>query len=152
MTAENLYHFLLQSYLNPVVLLAYLLGFRGLLAAFNVNAFTSTGVNSERLNPVWYLLLAPLIYLVWIAIDFLFLSSFDEHLTINTILGVDFHWLQYASFLLSALTLMAYSSRSGMEGNIMGFIFAPLLFIGMIIYAFFHFQWVWSVVLKGGAA
>jgi hypothetical protein len=152
MMVKYLYHFLLQSYLNPVLLLVYLLGFRELFNAFRLNAFTNIGINNERLNIAWYLMLAPVIYLCWLVTDFYFLRSFDNYLTIGSILGVDLHWLQYLGVLFTALTLKVYTSKNGMEGNVMGFIFAPMLFVGAVICLFFHFYWVWSVVLKGGMA
>ena len=152
MTIEYLYHFLLQSYLNPVSLLVYLFAFRELFNAFGINAFASSGINNERLNVAWYLVLAPVIYLGWLVVNFYFLRSFDTHLSIDSMLGTDLHWLQYLSFLFTAITLRVYLSSSGMEGNIMGFIFAPLLFVGAAIYGFLYFHWLWSVVLKGGVA
>ncbi len=151
MTIKNFISFLLQSYFNPLLFFVYLFGFREFFGRLRIKAFIGTGTNSERLNVAWYLGLAPVIYLTWFLVKFSFLSSFNGDLSPAVFLSLDFHWLQYLSFLVTGLILTVYTSRKGMEGNIMGFIFAPLLFAGMAIYLFFHFRWIWYVVLGGGA-
>jgi hypothetical protein len=151
MLVEQSIYFLLQSYLNPALFLVYL-SFPSLFKIFGIETFTSSGINNKRLIIGWYLLLIPFTYLTWFIINYFFLRSFNDDLSFNSFVGLDFHWLQYLSFLFTAITLKAYTSKSGVEGNIMGFIFAPMLIIGMVVNGIFYFIWIWEVVLKGGAA
>jgi hypothetical protein len=152
MTIENLIRFLLQSYLNPLLFVVYLFGFRKLFNTFGITISTYVGTNNERLSIAWYLVLMPGIYLIWFSVNFMFLKSFNEHLTIDSFLSLDIHWLQYLGFVFTGLTLKAYSSSSGMEGNIMGFIFFPILLSGIAINGFYYFYWIWSVVLAGAGS
>ena len=147
MTVENLYHFLLQSYLNPVVFLVYLFGADSFLAFFKIHAFTSMGMNSQRLNAAVYLVLAPVMYCSWLVISCCFLSSFDANLSVYAMLSTDLHWFQYFGFLFTAFTLISFHSKDGMEANIMGIVFVPFLIGGAAIHGFFHFYWIWSVIL-----
>lgn len=151
MIIEHSLYFLLQSYLNPALFVVYL-SFQQFFKTFGVATFTHSGINNQRLIIGSYLLLMPLIYLIWFVINFFFLRSFNESLTFNSFVSLDIHWLQYFSFIVTAITLKAYTTKTGVEGNIMGFIFAPMLFIGMLINGIFYFMWIWTVVLKGAAA
>ncbi|MFA7620193.1 MAG: hypothetical protein WC012_14240 [Thiohalomonadaceae bacterium] len=149
MTTEHLFRFLIQSYLSPVLLLFYLFCAQGFLAPFGIRAFASTGTNSERLMGMVYLLVAPVIGFSWLMVSCGFLQSFDAGLSLPAILEGDIHWLQAVGFLVTAFVLRAYLSRNGVEANLMGFIFTPLLLFGAAISASLHFWWIWSVVLGG---
>jgi hypothetical protein len=151
MLAEQSIYILLQSYLNPALFLVYL-SFHPLLKTLGIEVFTSSGINNQRLIIGWYLLLMPVSYLTWFVINFFFLSSFNGDLTFNSFVSLDFHWLQYLSFVFTAIILKAYTSKTGVEGNIMGFIFAPMLITGMLVNGILYFMWIWEVILKGGAA
>jgi hypothetical protein len=151
MLVEQFIYFLLQSFLNPALFLLYL-SFQPFFKTFGIETFTSSGINNQRLVMGWYLVLMPVTYLTWFIINFYFLRSFNRDLNFNSFVSLDFHWLQYLSFIFTAITLKAYASKTGVEGNIMGFIFAPMLIIGMIVNGILYFMWVWEVVLQGGAA
>jgi hypothetical protein len=149
---EYLVHFLLNSYLNPTLFLLYLFSCPELLKSFAIEAFENTGTNNNRLLLKWYLVLMPGIYLIWLLINFHFLQSFNSELTIDSFLSLDLHWLQYLPFLFTAFTLRAYASKSGMEGNIMGFIFFPMLIVGLVINGLFYLYWIWNSVISGGVS
>jgi hypothetical protein len=151
MLVEQSLYFLLQSYLNPALFLLYLI-FQQLFISLGIETFTSSGINNQRLVIGWYLLLMPLIYLIWFTINLFFLKSFNAGLSLNSFVNLDIHWLQYLSIFVTVVTLKAYSSKTGVEGNILGFIFAPMLLMGMLINGLFYFMWIWQVVLKGAAA
>jgi hypothetical protein len=149
---EYLIRFLLNGYLSPVLFLVYLLSVQPLLDSLGIKASEDTGTNSTRLVLKWYLMLMPGIYLIWLIINFHFLTSFNNQLSIDSFLSLDIHWLEYLPFLFTAVTLKTYTSKSGMEGNVMGFIFFPMLFVGLVISGWSYFHWIWNTVLTGAAA
>lgn len=145
---KHFVHFFLQSYLNPVAFMFYLFVATEVLRLGNLSFFVSTGTNSQKLLLTPYLVTMPILYTVWLLINYYFLHSFNEQLVFVDTFAKGYHWLHYACFIPTAVVLSAYISKSGMEGNIMGFIYAPFLFLGIAIYSFLHFRWIWVDILN----
>ena len=145
---KHLLHFVLQSYLNPVAFIFYLFVATEVLRIGNFTPFISTGINSQKLVLSSYLIVMPVLYLVWLLINYYFLRSFNEQLIFVDTFAKGYHWLHYVCFISTAIVLSVYISDSGMEGNVMGFIFAPILFLGLAVYSFLHFRWIWIDILN----
>lgn len=144
---KHIVHFFLQGYLNPVALMFYLFVATEVKQLGNLSLFVSTGTNSQKLLLTPYLVIMPILYMTWLIINYYFLQSFNEQLLFVDTFAKGYHWLHYVCFIPTAVVLNVYLSKSGMEGNVMGFIFAPFLFLGIAVYSFLHFRWIWTELL-----
>lgn len=103
-----------------------------------------------RINPVHYLLIAPLSYFIWLLADYWFLSSFDSDLKITQLLSVEYSWAIYLGFFITALYLFGLFSAKGISANplILFYIHFPVYMIGLLSYFYAHLQWVHQFILS----
>ncbi|MBL6446007.1 hypothetical protein JMN32_06785 [Fulvivirga sp. 29W222] len=109
--------------LNPFGLLLCLVLFQGDKSSF----FTKVGVNTVRLNRrayfVYLMVFAVLVLAITYGIGYFTSADFD----VCEVYQPKYYWLSFIGWGVTVFTLYGYFH--GMEGNIMGFIYFPLLFI-----------------------
>lgn len=147
---EQFLHFILQSYLNPGLLIVYLLSIDKVLQPTGLKLLTMSKADGIRINPVHYLLIAPLSYFIWLLADYWFLSSFDSDLKITQLLSVEYSWAIYLGFFITALYLFGLFSAKGISANplILFYIHFPVYMIGLLSYFYAHLQWVHQFILS----
>ena len=92
--------------------------------------FENKGTNTQKLKVVPYLVYCLVFALAVLLITYLVGLLLPEGLNIWEIYQPKYYWLSIPGWLVTSLTLSAYFK--GMEGNIMGFIFFPLLSISSL--------------------
>jgi len=147
MNLEHITHFVLQSYLNPIVFCVYMFVIKDVLKWFNVQILIEHENNKYHFELKPYLLLAPFIYVVWLTIDFLFLSSVNPNLTPVDLIDFEYNALNIMIFALSLFLIKELTSKKGIAVNLLGFIYAPLAAMVVILYTGLHFFWLYSTVL-----
>ena len=150
MTIEQVLHFVLQSYLNPGMLLAYLFCIDKLLSPAKVQLLIRAETASFHIRPVYYLLIAPMCYLIWLLADYWFLASFDSDLKIAQMLSAEYSWANYLGFFITACFLYGLSSAKGITTNplILFYIHFPIYMIGLLSYLIAHLLWVHQFILS----
>lgn len=89
----------------------------------------SSGTNVYRLKPRPYIIFS-IIYVVFIlSITQLWLMHFNPEMNLWVVYIPEYYWVSSLTWIVSIATILTYIK--GMEGNIMGFIFFPMLLISM---------------------
>lgn len=114
MSANHLIHFLLQSYLNPVVFGAYVFVLRDVLRLVSVHILIKHEHNKYHIALKCYLLLAPFLYAIWLIVDFLFLSALNPNLKPFDFLADEYGWLNAIVFALTFLLIKELTSKKGL--------------------------------------
>lgn len=138
------------TFLNPIILLAYMFAFSedSALRYLKLNAFYDPGGNSQRINLVLYAVFCVVACSAFIGFKILLLQPLAEQpLTVEDIALVQPGWSWLFAYIVTAFTLAALASRHGLEGNVGGFIFAPFIFIATILLLINHVQWLLARVI-----
>lgn len=146
----HLLHLLPYTLLNPVILLVYIFTFSGESSARKrwSQPFYPTGSNSIRINLLVYLVFS----LLAVAVFVLFKQLVLAPLMVGDARMLDFiliepnlmHWIAYGCCLL---VLGTYLSPQGLEANVAGFVFFPLLLLGALLLTIQHLHWLWLEVI-----
>jgi hypothetical protein len=136
---------------NPIVFIFYLLAMSNKESdqdgkkILGITSIKMIGTNTAWLNPVLYVLITFPLYAFWIWVQVTLLTlrcsskcKFDAEIFYN-------HHISVASCLwaIPGLLNILVWSTSGMEGNIMGFFFAPPLLIAILAYII---KWMIAIV------
>lgn len=141
---------LLFIFLNPLIILAYVLAFseNSPLQGFKLQPFYDVGDNSMRINLWLYLLFCPLACASFIALQLYVVSPLAaQPLSAYELLQVQLSWTNVIAHLASVVTLAALLSRAGVEANVAGFIFAPVILAGSVLLFINHLSWLTERVL-----
>lgn len=141
---------LLFVFLNPLIILAYIFAFSegSPLLGLKLQPFYDVGDNSMRINLGVYLLFCPLAYAGFIALQLSVVSPLAlQPLNAFELLQVQLSWSNVIAHLASVFTLAALLSRSGVEGNVAGFIFAPIILVSSALLFINHVFWLTGRVL-----
>ena len=146
----QLLHLLLYTFINPVIFLVYIFTFSDEYFLHNrwIRPVYQTGTNSMRINVKAYLLFS----LLAVASFALFKQLVLAPLIDGDVFWQEFtlieptlmHWVAYGCCLP---VLCYYSSPKGLEANVAGFIFFPLLLVGSLLMAILHLNWLWREVI-----
>lgn len=150
MDSLTLVNLIPYTFLNPIILLAYMLAFSedSVLRYVKLNAFYDLGGNSQRINLVLYAVFCVVACSVFISFKILVLQPLaPAPLTALEITLVQPGWSWLFAYIVTALTLAALTSRHGLEGNVGGFIFAPFILIATIFLLINHVQWLLARVI-----
>lgn len=147
LTLVNLIAFI---FFNPLIILAYIVAFSedSPLHCLKLQPFYDVGGNSMRINLWLYLLFCPLAYAGFIALQLYVVSPLSaQPLSVFELLQVELSWSNVIAHLASVFTLAALLSRAGVEGNVAGFIFAPVILVGSALLFINHVSWLTERVL-----
>jgi len=132
-----------SCWLNPLVVLAYLLFAGNFPDHRGQNLLASQPeTNCTRLFVAPYLILAPLIYAAAITSMWLVVHSINPRIELIEMFSPASSWLTYLGFAVAGVCLAVCFSKSGMEGNVMGFIFFPLFAVSICSLAIAHTSWL----------
>lgn len=138
------------TFLNPIILLAYMLAFSedSILRYLKLNAFHDVGGNSQRINLRLYAMFCAIACSTFIGFKILVLQPLaPAPLTALEITLVQPGWSWLFAYIVTALTLAALTSRHGLESNVGGFIFAPFILIAILLLLINHVQWLLARVI-----
>lgn len=123
----NYLNLLFNILLSPLSFLLFFL----VVTPFSQAVFVAgSGVNISRLVPWTYLLFCGgLLILVYLLVGFYNLAA-PKKITLLDVMQPKYYWLSLLCWLVTAFTLWTYIK--GMEGNVMGFIFFPLLLLSAL--------------------
>jgi len=147
MSANPLIHFLLQSYLNPVVFGVYLFVLKDALRLIGIQILIEQEQNKYQIELKYYLLLAPFLYVIWLIIDFVFLRALNSELQLLDFISYEYSWLNIIVFALTLFLIKELTSKKGIAINLLGFIYAPLAAMTLVFYVGLHFFWLYRFVL-----
>lgn len=150
MDSLTLVNLIPYTFLNPIILLAYMFTFSedSALRYLKFNAFYDLGGNSQRINLVLYAVFCVVACSAFIGFKILLLQPLAEQpLTAEDIALVQPGWSWLFAYVVTAFTLAALVSRHGLEGNVAGFIFAPFILIATILLLINHVQWLLARVI-----
>ncbi|MBU2112820.1 MAG: hypothetical protein KKE94_03490 [Gammaproteobacteria bacterium] len=138
------------TFLNPLILLAYFMAFSedSALSQLKIKPFYDLGGNSQRINLVAYAgfcLVATAAFIIFKILVLLPLAT--TPLTGWDIVLVQPGWRWLFGYIVTAVTLVALTSRQGLEGNVGGFIFAPFILLATLLLLINHVQWLLARVL-----
>ena len=150
MIIESLLHFLVQSYLNPILLLLYVYSIRVMLLPAGIQLMVNGEGSGIRIKFHIYLLVAPILYALLLVIDFFFLTNFNSELSLLDRLNVDAGWLNYLSYFITFFYLKEMLSASGFSAShfVQLFIHIPVIASAVLAQATSHMLWVGTVILK----
>lgn len=113
---------LLNIVLSPITLILFLL----VTTPFNSAVFSaSAGTHSSRLVFWTYLLFCTGLLLAIFLLVEIYNIAAPQKITLVEILQPRYYWLSLCCWLITAFTLSVFGK--GMEGNVLGFIFFPIL-------------------------
>ena len=116
--------------------------------ALNCNRFMTLATIPCALTRGVYLLFCPLAYAGFIALQLSVVSPLAlQPLNAFELLQVQLSWSNVIAHLASVFTLAALLSRSGVEGNVAGFIFAPIILVSSALLFINHVFWLTGRVL-----
>ena len=111
--------FLVKSVCSPVLFLVILIsGFDPL------GMFTSVGGNTDQLSLLKYAVVAGILYALWIWVHSKVFPLFKKEVSMVSQIN-QLKWWSMIPYLAGAWNILAWVS--GMEGNVFGFIFFPIL-------------------------
>lgn len=133
---------------SPIAFIVYIFAVFPVLEKLKITSSVDMGGNVSRLHLIPILISVVLVSGLFMLFSFLFLSSIKE-MSLNTFLQPKNQNLQIACFVITAFVIYFFTSSKGMEGNIAGFIFFPILVVTSITLIVLHLIWIWNVVIKG---
>ncbi len=106
--------------------------------------------NGFRIKTGTYLILAPILYAVWLIMDYYFLVNFNSELTLSGRLNVDYGWSGYLSFFITGLYIIGLMSANELstKNHFQLLVHAPVVFIALIAYSAPHLIWINTFILK----
>jgi hypothetical protein len=128
-------------YFNPALFLYYVLS-SSYFSEIGIETMESVGTNSQRIKLKVYFVLIPILFVIWNLLVYLVLGSVNPDITLWDIMSIQRSYLVYFSCACTAITLSVYLGKPGMEGNVMGFIFAPFMLLALVLMAYKHFMWL----------
>lgn len=148
MSTTTVLYYLGYLFFNPLAMFVYLLAVPPVLAKFNYNAIISLPDNSFKVQLIPLFISVFIISSLFLIMSFLLLSSIKDMTFIEFLQPKSFY-VPIVCFSMTPFTLYFISTTKGLEANVFGFIFAPILFLASVTLLFLHFSWVWKFVIKG---
>jgi hypothetical protein len=138
----------MQAILSPLALISFvILAGEGTLGNHTITifghpAFSRVATNVYALNPLIYAVYSIASYGALCGLDFLIVRLFKRGLSLPRYLSHRANLLCLVPGVISGVTLIVYAE--GMEGNILGFFFAPALLLAL--------AWEATIWMKGWVA
>ncbi|NNE63449.1 MAG: hypothetical protein HKN34_05150 [Gammaproteobacteria bacterium] len=150
MIIESLLYFLVQSYLNPILLLLYIFSIRNMLQAAGIRVTYDDQSSGIRLKFHSYLIVAPILYALLLVMDFFFLINFNAQLSLLDRLNAGAGWLNYLSYIITFFYIKEMLSARGFSAGHFArlLIHIPVIAIAVLAQATSHLLWISTVILK----
>lgn len=150
MIVELLLYFLVQSYLNPILLLLYIFSIRSMLQAAGIRLTYDDKSSAIRLKLHSYLIVAPILYALLLVMDFFFLINFNAELSLPDRLNAGAGWLNYVSYIITFFYLKEMLSAGGFSAGHFArlLIHIPVIAVAVLAQATSHLHWISTVILK----
>lgn len=136
---------ILGTFANPVLLLCVLM-VHTMLDSMGFYLTSSKGYNSLQVRCLPYLMFCAIVAALWQVLNYWVLTLgtginfvdfvFSQHTTV-------FGWLVY---LVSIGCHYMFFKKEGIEGNVIGFIFFPIIIVCATYQAIHHFIWVYQQI------
>lgn len=128
---------LVNAFLNPILIPLYIV-----LFGENDQFFVLVGTNSSKMFPAPYLIFCTLFGIGTLAFQFAFHKITHSEQTFLDFSTPNRWWIAILPALLDALIVWSFVSDSGVEGNIMGFIYFPMCVFGSLCFSFLYVSWL----------
>jgi hypothetical protein len=131
----------INIFLNPLIVIAYYVVLAG-----NEKAFVSIGANSMRLNIGPYLATCIGLGTAYVGLMYLLnLTVYQGQSFQQLLMPSNLSFSLYAG-VVTLFTLSIFASKGGIEGNILGFIFAPAMLTAAFAIALIIFLWLFRTL------
>lgn len=150
MDTITLFNLVPYTFLNPLILFAYIVfcSNDGASQQTKIKSFYAIGGNSQRINLFAYLGFSVVASITFIAFKLVVLLPLAaEPITALDIILVQPNLSWLIAYLTSLVTLSVFLSKNGMEMNVGGFIFFPLLLLGAFLLVVLHINWLFAKVI-----
>ena len=150
MIIESLLYFLLQSYLNPILLLLYIFSIRNMMQAAGISLTDNDESSGIRLKFHRYLIVAPILYALLLVTDFFFLINFNAEISLLDRLNAGAGWLNYVSYIITFFYIKAMLSAGGFSAGHFAqlLIHIPVIAVAVLAQATSHLHWISTVILE----
>ena len=148
MTTQTIICILGYLFFNPLSLAAYFFVINPALEKSNFKTMTNMSYNSFSIHLVPFFISVFLMSGLFLVSSFLFISSLKNMSFIEFIQPKSFY-LQIGCYFLTFIVISNFSASKGVEGNIAGFFYFPIIVATSATLAVIHFKWIWQFVIKG---
>jgi hypothetical protein len=131
------------TFANPILLLG-VMALHPIVETSGIRLVSPQSYNSLQLHWRPYLLLCLVLGAVWQVLLYFVLTAGQGISFMAFLLSQEvtvFGWLVY---IVSLWCLYMFADKKGIEGNVMGFIFFPVLLAGSAYQVIHHFVWVYD--------